>query len=336
VVGFVSDNVSGIHPAIYDAMSRENSGYRMPYGDDDLSRVLDDRFSELFGAEVAVLPCLTGTATNSLSLALMTRPYNSVCVYADSHVYLDECAAPEFFSGGARQVPIGGPEGKIDPAELLKAMAAIGQPQSAQPAAVTVSQATEIGTLYRIPELHAITTVARNHGLKTHMDGARFANAVAGLDCHPSEITWKANIDILSFGATKNGCLAAEALVLFDTSYIEEARYRLKQCGQRLSKQRFLSAQLLAYIDNGLWLSNAQHANRQAATLAAKLTAIDGVELLHTDKSNMLFVKFSMAQIAALQAAELAGYLYDSGYMRLVCSWATTDEEVSKFLATVS
>lgn len=335
MVGFVSDNVSGIHPAIADAMSRENSGYRMPYGDDDLSRLLDDKFSELFGTDVAVLPCLTGTATNSLAFALMTRPYNSVCVYADSHAYLDECAAPEFFSGGARQVPVGGPNGKIDPAELVKAMAAIGQPQSPQPAAVSVSQATESGTLYRIEELNAITAVARDHELKTHMDGARFANAVAGLDCHPSEISWKANIDILSFGATKNGCLAAEALILFDTSYISEARYRLKQFGQRLSKQRFLAAQLLAYVDDGLWLSNAQHANRQAAALASRLAAIDGVKLMHTDKSNMLFVKFSKVQIAALESAGLAGYLYDNGYMRLVCSWATSDEEVSKFVATV-
>ena len=327
--------MSGIHPAIAEAIFRENNGYQMPYGNDDLSKRLDDRYSEIFGTDVVVLPCVTGTAANSLALALFTKPYNSVAVYADSHVYLDECNAPGFFSGGARQVRVPGSGGKIDPANLEKAMALIGERQSAQPSAISVSQATELGTVYGIDELRVITDIARKHRQKVHMDGARFANALAALDCHPADISWKAGIDVLAFGATKNGCIAAEAIVLFDSSLADEARYRLKQAGQVLSKQRFLSAQLLAYVDDDLWLANARHANNQAARLAAGLEEIDDVTLLHEASTNILYVKFSGERIAVLEAAGLAGYLYENGYMRLVCSWATSDEDLSRFFAAL-
>jgi len=335
MTAFVSDNTSGMHPAIVRALAEANAGASMPYGDDELSRRLDAAYSEVFETEVVVLPCTTGTAANSLSFALLARPYNSVCVYADSHVYLDECNAPGFFAGGARQERIDGGEGKMDPGSLLQAMAVIGERHSTQPSAVSVSQATELGTLYTLAELEAVNGIARDHGLRIHMDGARFANALAGLDCRPADMTWKAGIDVLSFGATKNGCLAGEALVLFDTALEQEARYRLKQAGQLLSKHRFLAAQLLAYIEDDLWLDNARHGNRQATKLAAALEAIDGVELLHPVSSNMFYVKFPAAMAAALESAGVAGYTYASGFMRLVCSWATTDEEIDRFLAVL-
>ena len=335
MTGFVSDNVSGVHPAILDAIIKANSGYQMPYGADDLSKLVDERYSEIFDKQVVVLPCVTGTAANSLALALFTKPYNSVSVYADSHVYLDECNAPGFFSGGARQVRVEGPNGKMDPAKLDMAMALIGQRQSTQPSAISVSQTTELGTVYGVDELQVIAGIARKYGQRIQMDGARFANALIALNCQPADITWKAGIDVLAFGATKNGCMAAEAIVIFDTDLAVEARYRLKQSGQVLSKQRFLSAQLLAYVDNDLWLANARHANAQAAKLAAGLSALEGVALMHEVSANMMFVKFSDRQIKALQKAGIAGYVYDDGYMRLVCSWASSDEEISRFLAVV-
>jgi threonine aldolase len=335
VTGFLSDNVSGVHPAIADALLRANSGYAMPYGDDDLSKLLDDRYSRVFETEVNVLPCVTGTAANGLSIALLAKSYNSVCVHADAHIYLDECNAPEFFSGGARQVRIHGPDGKMDPGKLEQAFAALGERHSAQPSAVSVAQATELGTLYSPQELETIGSLLRSRGLGMHMDGARFANAVAALGCRPRDITSRVGVDVLSFGATKNGCLAAEAVVLFDTSLAGEARYRMKQAGQMLSKQRFLAAQLRAYVEDGLWLDSARHANRQAARLASRLQELDGVELLHPATTNTIYVKFPARMVAALQAAGLAGYVYDNSYMRLVCSWATGDEEIDRFLATL-
>lgn len=335
MTAFLSDNVSGMHPAIAAALGAAGDGYALPYGDDELSARLDETYSRLFDTEVSVLPCVTGTAANSLAIALVARPFNSVCVYTESHVYLDECNGPEFFSGGARQLRIGGEQGKIDPAGLTEAMALIGERHSGQPSAVSVSQATELGTLYRPDELRAISAIAREHGLRVHMDGARFGNAVAGLDCDPADLSWKAGVDLLSFGATKNGCLAAEAIILFDTSLAREARYRVKQAGQLLSKQRFLSAQLLAYVEDGLWLANASHANRQAAALATRLAAVDGVELMHREKTNMLYARLPQRHVAALEAAGLAGYSYPNGYMRLVCSWATSDEEIDRFMAAI-
>ncbi len=332
---FLSDNVSGMHPAIAAALSRANDGYRRPYGDDELSARLDETFSRLFDTDVAVVPCVTGTAANALSFALLARPYNAVCVHADAHVYLDECNAPEFYTGGARQVRLAGDGGRIDPAGLEAAMAAQGEQHSAQPSAVSVSQTTEIGSLYRVGELEVVAKIAREHGLGMHMDGARFANAVAALDCHPADISWRAGVDILSFGATKNGCLAAEAMILFDPANAKEARYRLKQAGQLVSKQRFLAAQLLGYVEDDLWLGNARHANAQAGKLVTALSSFAGVEFLHDDETNMRFVRFTAAQGAALDAAGLAGHRYPGGWMRLVCSWATEDADIERFVAAL-
>lgn len=336
MTAFLSDNVSGMHPAVAAAIMEADRGYFAPYGDDELSQRLDQTYSELFETAVAVVPCVTGTAANSIAIALLARSFNGVCVYADSHIYLDECSGPEFFSGGARQIPVGGTEGKMDADRLRAAMAAIGERHSPQPSAISVAQATETGTLYGPGELRRLAGIAHQHGLKVHMDGARFANAVAGLDCEPADISWKAGIDVLSFGATKNGCLAAEAIVLFDTSLLSETRYRAKQAGQMLSKHRYLAAQLLAYVEDGLWLDNARHANRQAEVLAARLAALDGVEVLPRDVTNMLYVMVPDRQLAALQAAGAAGHVYGDGSMRLVCSWATTDQDIDRFIGLLS
>ena len=336
MVGFVSDNVSGIHPQIMQALQRENAGYRMPYGNDPLSARLNDVFSELFEKEVFVIPCTTGTAANSLALSLMAGPINSICVHEQSHVYLDECNAPEFFSGGARLSPLQGQDCKIDLSELAKAASTIGQQHSPQPSAVSITQTTEIGSLYSIAEIAQISAFVKQHDLKLHMDGARFANAVASVGCSAAEMTWQAGVDALSFGATKNGCMAAEAVVLFDKSLIDTAKHRQKRAGQLMSKQRFLAAQLVAYLQDELWLSNAQYSNLQTSALASLLANIDGVALPDSIDSNMMFVKFTPAQIKSLEEHKMAGYVYADGKMRLCCSWATSAAELQQFADCVA
>lgn len=332
MVGFVSDNVSGVHPEIFAAMEKQNSGYCMPYGNDDLSNALQGSFSELFDTEVTVLPCSSGTAANSLALSLMAGPINSVCVHQNSHVYVDECNAPEFFTGGARLAPMGGVGCKISMDSLQNAASHIGQAHSAQPSAISLTQTTEEGTVYSIDEINEITSFAKQHGMKTHMDGARFANAVAALGCHPADITWKAGVDALSFGATKNGAMAAEAVILFDQSLGREAAHRHKRAGQLLSKQRFLSAQLAAYIKHDLWLTNARHANGQIKKLVQMLSSIEEVELPQDIQGNLVFIKFTEEQNKRLSDAGLAGYIFPNGQMRLCCSWATNDDELHAFV----
>lgn len=336
MTAFLSDNITGMHPAIAAAITKADQGYALPYGDDELSQRLDATYSELFETDVAVLPCITGTAANSIAMALLAKSFNSICVHADSHIYHWECSGPEFYTGGARQLPVPGDHGKIDATHLETAMEALGQRDPAQPSAISLAQATELGTLYRPDEMQAIADVARKNGLRIHMDGARFANAVAGLDCTPAEASWKAGVDVLSLGATKNGCLAAEALVLFDPSMAREARYRAKQAGQMLSKQRYLAAQLLAYVEDELWLETARHANAKAAALAERLAGIDGVDVLPRDDTNMVYARIPDAGVAALEAANAACHIYENGYMRLIASWATTDEEVERFVCLLA
>lgn len=336
MTGFVSDNVSGIHPAIFAAIEQENVGYRMPYGNDRLSQRLDAEFSRLFATEVMVLPCCSGTAANALALSLMAGPINSISVHERSHVYVDECNAPEFYCGGARLNPLPGDNGKIALSALQATMQLIGEAHSPQPSAISLTQTTEVGSVYSIGEVKEIASLAGGHAQKLHMDGARFANAIATLGCEPAELTWSAGVDALSFGATKNGCMAAEAVILFDQSLINEARHRQKRAGQLLSKQRFLAAQLLAYIEDDLWLHNARHANQKMHQLADMLGELDGVELPENIESNMMFARFRSDQIERLQAAELAGYVFESGEMRLCCSWASSDQELAQFVECVA
>ncbi|MEM7360061.1 MAG: beta-eliminating lyase-related protein [Pseudomonadota bacterium] len=332
---FVSDNVSGIHPKVMKALQDANTGYRRPYGNDELSDRLNGVFSTLFETEVFVLPCVTGTAANSLALSLMAGPINSICVHERSHVYMDECNAPELFSG-ARLLPLPGDYSKLNTQSLQTVVSEIGELHSPQPSAISLTQTTETGTIYSLDEIAAIAEFACFYKMKMHMDGARFANAVASIGCSPADMTWRAGLDALSFGATKNGCLAAEAVVIFNQDFIPEARHRLKRSAQLLSKQRFLAAQLLAYVEDDLWLNSASHANSQMAKLANRLAEVEGVELPDSIGSNMMFAKFTAEQNQRLEAAGLAGYLFETGHMRLVCSWATHDEEIDRFVAAVT
>jgi threonine aldolase len=271
-----------------------------------------------------------------LALSLMVEPINSICVHESSHIFLDESTAPELFTGGARLSPLGGADSKIDLASLQQAMGTIGAMHSAQPGALSLTQSTETGSVYSIDELTQLTKTAKDKGLRTHMDGARFANAVAALDCSPAELTWKAGIDALSFGATKNGAMAAEAVILFKPNLFKSAPYKQKRSGQLLSKQRFLAAQLLAYLKDDLWLVNARTANQKTQNLATGLTNIDGVILPEQITTNMMFVKFTDAQVQRLQKHDLAGYVYANGSMRLCCSWASEESDIAKFIDCVS
>lgn len=334
MTAFTSDNVSGIHPRVFSALSAENDGYRMPYGNDLLSQQLDEAFSSVFERPVAVIPCTSGTAANAIALSLMAGPINSVLVHQQSHVYVDECNAPEFYSN-ARLEPLKGENCKIDLQEIDRLATTLGQAHSPQPSAISITQSNEVGLVHSLEELRHLCERSNKYGLKVHMDGARFANAVASLQCSPAEMTWQLGVDILSFGATKNGCMAAEAIVLFDTQLIEQAKFRQKRAGQLLSKQRFLAAQLLAYLKDDLWLENARIGNRQMQQLAVKLKRIEGVSLPDSIDSNMMFAKFTQAQNQALERAGLAGYIYEDGRMRLVCSWATQTAEIDQFVACV-
>lgn len=332
---FVSDNVSGIHPKVMQALNDANTGYRRPYGNDELSSQLNEVFSDLFETQVYILPCVTGTAANSLALSLMAGPINSICVHEKSHVYMDECNAPELFSG-ARLLPLPGDSSKLSPESLQSVVSEIGELHSPQPSAISLTQTTETGTVYTLDEIAAVAEFAQTYKMKLHIDGARFANAVASTGCSPADMTWRLGLDALSFGATKNGCLAAEAVVIFDQAMIPEARHRLKRSAQLLSKQRFLAAQLLAYVKDDLWLESARRANGQMAKLASRLSEVEGVELPDSIGSNMMFARFTAEQNQKLEEAGLAGYLFESGHMRLCCSWATQDEELDRFVTAVS
>ena len=281
---FSSDNVTGASPEILDALTRAGGeGSAMPYGNDSWTARVETKFRQIFETDLAAFPVATGTAANALGMSVMTPPFGAVFCHPESHMNVDECGAPEFYSGGAKLVTVGGPEGhdhgKIDLKILEATIARTGAlgVHSVQPAVVTITQASEAGTVYDVDEIAAIADLAKAAGIGLHMDGSRFANAVVSLGCAPADITWRAGVDILSFGATKNGALAAEAVVVFKLELAKELGRRRKRGGHLFSKARFLAAQLDAYLDDDLWLKNAAHANRAAGRLAAGLTALNGV-----------------------------------------------------------
>ncbi len=281
MVNFCSDNASGAAPEVLRALEAANDGWAMPYGNDEATHRLEARVQEIFETQAAVFPVATGTAANVLCLSVMCPPYGAIYCHAGSHINVAECGAPEFYTGGAKLVTLAGAHGKIAPRDLEAAVSGAGNVHAAQPAAVSLSNASEAGTLYTPGEIGAISEVAKAHGLALHVDGARFANALVGLGCSPAELTWKAGVAALSLGATKNGVLAGEAVVLFEPALAETFGYRRKRGGHLFSKMRFLSAQLEAYFADDLWLRNARHANAMAGRLAEGLAGLPGVELSH-------------------------------------------------------
>jgi threonine aldolase len=339
---FTSDNAFGVAPEILDAIARANVGAAGSYGGDEITARLQRRFSDVFACDVAVFPVATGTAANALSLATLTPPYGAIFCHEEAHVNVDECGAPEMFSGGAKLVPLCGANGKIDADAFGEALGDYrkGDVHQVQPACLTLTQSSEAGTVYTPDELKRLASLAHGRGLAVHMDGSRFANALVSLGCTPAEMTWKAGIDVLSFGATKNGALAAEAVVFFDPAKAADFAFRRKRGGHLFSKMRFLSAQLEAYLDGDLWLRLARHSNAMAARLAKGLGGMEGVEFASPVEANEIFVRLPLAMIDRLRSAGAEFHPWPKSgdgaagaTVRLVTSFATQDADVDTFLA---
>lgn len=322
-MNFASDNVSPFCPEVLEALSREAAGNAPAYGSDDVSQKLDAAFSDLFETDVSVIPVATGTAANCISLSALVSPYGGVICHHEAHINEDESTGVAFFTGGAKLLPMDGPTAKLEADSLDRFIASQVDRgvHSVAPECVAITQATELGTVYTAAEVQAIGAICKKHDLSLFMDGARFANAVAKLGCSPADITWKAGVDAISFGATKNGAMAVDAIVLFDTtlkSRIEQAR---KRSGHLHSKHRYLATQLLAYVTDDVWLKNAGHAN-QAATILGEVLCTHGASLAHPSDGNELFVKLS---------SDLAGRLRDAGVM--FHAWPSLGADVYRFVA---
>ncbi|HEV2676652.1 MAG TPA: low specificity L-threonine aldolase [Aliidongia sp.] len=339
-MNFASDNTAGISPEILAAIADANEGAAASYGADPITARLEAKLAEIFEHEVAVFPVATGTAANALALAAVTPPWGAVLCHPLAHITCDEANAPEFYTGGAKLVSVPGADGKLVADDLAALLPGdLGNVHHAQPAAVSLTQATECGTVYRPAEIAAIADVAHRHGLAVHMDGARFANAMVHLDASPAELTWRAGVDVLSLGATKNGALGAEAIVFFDVQRGRELAFRRKRAGHLFSKMRFLSAQLDAYVTNDLWRRNARHANAAATQLAGGLSVLPGVSLRHPVEANELFVEMPEAMIVGLFAAGGQFYRWQgaaSTCVRLVTAWNTAASDVATFVDAAS
>jgi threonine aldolase len=294
----------------------------------------------VFEREVAVYPVISGTAANGLALATLVPPHGAVICHAESHIVVDECGAPEFFSHGAKLVGLAGRDAKIEPKAVEASLAHFekGFVHHAQPWAISITQATERGTVYRPEEVAALSALARRNGMKVHMDGARFANALAHLKCRPADVTWRAGVDVLSLGATKGGAIGAEAVVFFDPADVRDFEYRRKKGGHLVSKMRFISAQLEAYLAEDRWLRYAALANGRARALAEGLSQLEGAELAHPVEANAVFLHLPNRTIARLREAGARFYDWappeaERTLIRLVAAFATPDEDIARFLA---
>lgn len=333
-MNFGSDNTSGVAPEIIEAVAAANAGAAMPYGADAVTARLTARLSEVFETETVVFPVATGTAANSLALAAMTPPWGAIYCHRDSHINTDECGAPELFTAGAKLIALEAPDAKLTPDVVATALdRAKPVVHQVKPAALSLTNSTEAGTVYAPDEIAALAELAHARGLKVQMDGARFANAVSALGCTPAEATWKAGVDVLAFGATKNGAMAAEAVVFFNRDLAETVGYRRKRAGHLFSKMRFLSAQLEAYVTDDLWLRNAAHANAMAARLADGLASVPGCRLLYPVQANEVFVEMPAAVADALSEGGCVFYRWRPGdpvQARFVASFDSDPADVDR------
>jgi threonine aldolase len=346
---FASDNAAGVAPEILAAIARANDGKVLSYGRDPWTTRLERRFAEIFERDVAVFLVATGTAANALALAHIVPPWGAVICHVEAHIATDECGAPEFYGGGIKLIGLPGAAGKISPDTLRRALDAgqWGGPHHVTPAALSLSQSTEAGTIYRPDEIRALAEIAHARGLAVHVDGARLANAMARMNASLADATWKAGVDVLSFGATKGGALAAEAVVFFDPAHGANMQERRKRGGHLISKHRFVAAQIEAYLADDLWLKHARHANAMADRLAAGLAAA-GLAPVWPVEANEVFVPLPARIDERLKAAGASYYPWntdalangialprDATLVRLVTSFATTADEVDRFVATV-
>ncbi|MDD8022596.1 MAG: low specificity L-threonine aldolase [Paracoccaceae bacterium] len=346
-MNFASDNTAGVAPQIMAALAAANVGHMPSYGADTLSAAVTARIREIFEApEAAVYLVATGTAANALSCAVLTDPWGAIFCHRNAHIEEDECGAPEFFTGGSKLVLVDGAHARMTPEALAQTIAHTGRGgvHNVQRGMVSITNATEAGTVYSAANVAALAQVARNFGLPVHMDGARFANALVAAGCTPAEMTWKAGVDVLSFGGTKNGCMGVEAVVIFDPKRAWEFELRRKRAGHLFSKSRFLAAQMQAYLEGDLWLDLARQANAMAARLSTRIAALPGATLVHPTDANEVFAAFPRAAHRRAQGAGAAYYLWPFDQpldgdaaeplaARMVTSWATTEAEIEAFVA---
>jgi threonine aldolase len=347
---FASDNASPVPPQIMAALQKTNDGYASSYGADFEMDEVRRLIREIFEApEAEVYLVATGTAANVISLATLVQPWQAICCHSTAHISVDECGSPEFYTGGAKLALIDGDDGKITPAALKTSIGTQvqGFVHSVQHGALSLTNATENGTVYSAAELKALCDIAKSHGMGTHLDGARFANSVVSTGATPAEMSWKAGIDVLSFGGTKNGLMGVEAVILFDPKLAWEFELRRKRGGHLFSKHRYLSAQMLAYLTDGLWLDLAAKANASATKLSKGILKTKGSNLLHPTQANAVFASWSRKGHRAAHEAGAKYYFWNSDEnlegpdddlmtARLVSSWCTTDQEIDAFLALIS
>ena len=349
---FTSDNAVGAAPQILDAIMAANDGALPSYGADPLMGDVEAQIAAIFETECRVFLVSTGTAANALALASLSPPWGAVFCHRDAHIEVDECGAPEFFGGGLKLALLDGPDGKIPPEALSEALkeTGAGGVHQVQPAVLSLTNVTEAGALYRADEVAALATMAHEAGCAVHLDGTRFANALVASNASPADMSWRAGVDVLCLGATKNGALAAEAVIFFDPARqadrIAQFEYRRKRGGHLISKGRMLSSQMAAYLKDDLWLSLARDSNNAAARLAAGLGAIESVEIENSVDANMLFVHLPLHVHNALQAEGARYYLEppsqtDEGdgktvRVRFVTSFSTSNAEIDAFLAIAS
>lgn len=327
--GFLSDNTSGAHPAVMEAIIAANHSHAAAYGEDEYTLEMEQAFDEVFGRKVYTFPVFNGTGANVAALAHLTKRYSSVLCSDVAHIYDDECGAPEHMTG-CKILGVGSDQGKIKTQALEGHLDVLGSQHSAQPTVLSLSQLSEKGTAYSLEELRSLCAVAHEHGLLVHMDGARFANAVASLNCMPAEMSCDVGVDALSFGGAKNGMLIGDAVVFFDEELAETFRFTRKNCGQLFSKGRFIAAQFTAMLKDDLWLDCAKHANKMAKRLAEGLTEIPGVEITCSVDGNEIFL--TMPEKLYIRLNESYPFAAHGEY-RLVTSFDTTVEEVDGFLA---
>jgi threonine aldolase len=347
-MNFSSDNVYGVHPRILAALSEANAGTQSSYGTDDLSRKAEERLSEIFEKEVRAFLVTTGTAANGLALSSITPGYGAIICHAEAHISLDECNSPEFFTGGAKIIGLQAAGGKIKPAMIEKTLKGfIRGEHDPKPKGVSITNVTELGTIYSPEEVKAISACIKPRAMKLHVDGARFANLVASLDCAPADVTWRSGVDVMSFGATKNGAMMLEATIFFDLALAEDFAYRRMRSGQLVSKSRYLGAQMLAYLENGLWLENARRANALAQKLVGGLRPNKAVRLAYPVEANEIFAIIPRALNDRLIASGVKYFdwmpdsLGDSIrpeeiFVRFVLSYATPEAEIDQLIELIA
>ncbi len=335
---FASDNVTSACPEVMNAVIAANSGIAGSYGDDAWSIALKKRLSDIFETDVEVFLAVTGTASNALALSALAPVFGKIYCHELSHINTDECGAPELFTGGAKLIPMRSSNGRIDAGDLAETIRGSGNVHVTQPSVVSITMSCETGTVYQLDEIKAISKIARDNEMSVHMDGARFANALVSLDVSPAEMTWKSGVDVLTLGGTKNGCLAAEAIVFFKPEMVRNFPFLHKRSGQLLSKMRFISSQLDAYLTDDVWLRNARHANAMAKILSEGLDSFSNIELTYPTQSNEVFVNLPR---------DVIDYLNNSGYdineeeldgkaVRFVTAWNSELKDINDLLETLA